>query len=127
MDIGFGQLIEMLKLVGPIAGLTQLLKVYLIDKSSIRWGRANKTTVFTVYLASFLVIWWNYRTMPWGALIEATILYSWLSTGFYAQGKGVSRFLKRFELRDFIQSILDLFRRKPIKKNKKPTKRRKKK
>ena len=125
MEAEFSQLIEMFKLVGPISALTQLLKVYLIDKSSIRWGRANKATVFTVYIASFIVIWWNFRGMPWGALMVATILYSGLSTGFYAQGKGVSRFLKRFELRDFIQSILDLFRRKPIKK--KPTKRRKKK
>jgi hypothetical protein len=90
MDIGFGQI----QMILTITGLSQFLKMQVLDKRGWVWGRRNKVTVTLVYVASFIMVYINYEGVPLRALLEATIFYGLLSVGAYGTLKGLSRVAK---------------------------------
>ena len=107
MDLGFGQI----SMVATIAGLTQFLKNGVLDNTSVRWGRSNKFTIVFVYIASVVLVFMNFENLPFRSMVEATVMYSLLASGFHAQVKGGSMFLKKFSWSGFIRSIIKPFRR----------------
>lgn len=84
-------------IVGAVTGVTQIVKIFVLDMLPLKWGHRNKAVIAFVVLGTGGLLYLNFPMLSLRDIINVTLWYTACSIGVHGGIEGVSRKLKKWK------------------------------